>query len=202
MTPVFEGDFCSLGLAAVTDAVAAGRRPLQLLARPIAGRCTAVGEHTPSCLQHFHHHTFTVPCDHAAAAASAAAAHAGWAEGLAAYIRSGGIAVAAAVPALPPVAAAALRAACCYEVPATAFAAVMPLLPRSVVASAALTTATIDDAHAAAAVAAYQRWLNGTGRLRRWPWAKHVRQVAAVAMQTARPPLPPEIADAVLAYLD
>jgi len=200
MTPVFEGDYCTHGIAVVTDAIAAGLRPLQLLARPVAGRCTTVGEHAPYCLQHFHHHTFPVPCHYAAAVACAA--HPGWEEGLAAYIRSGDIAVAAAIPVLPPVAAAALRAACVREVPAASFAKVMHLLPRDIVANMTTTSATIVDAHAAAAIAAYQRWLDGMGGLRRWPWGNHVHRIAMEALQTARPPLPPEVASTIMAYLD
>ena len=167
MHPVCEGDYCKNGLRVVTTAVEKGLRPLELLVQRVSGVCTHCGEHTPACVQHFHHHIFDIPAAHAEVALAACerqrGAQAGWEEALETFFDQGekAVALASVLTSVGARAAFKIQTLCRIGVPATALSAVLHVLPRHVAMQAPCKIVTVADAHAATEVQGYRDWLQG-----------------------------------------
>ena len=201
MQLVCEGNFCDDGLHVVIASVVNGARPLTTLSRTLTGRCTCEGEHTPACVEHFHHKCFTVPLELARRAARR------WSEQkidataidelLCEGDRGFQIATALRTAVFAKRHIERLTRACNKGLACSALVAILHLVPRDTALSAPMCVHSIEDAHAAAELRAYQRWLTiGRGsRSQRW--------AAQIALETERAcaRLPRETVDTVLYYV-
>lgn len=162
--------------------VLSGNKPLTLLTRTLSGRCTCKDEHTPACVAHFHHKCFVVPVDLAKHAlnrwcksvADAESRHAG----LDQLLREGarGLQLVSTLDHsyLHGRHIARLARACRNGIACSTLVKIITSLTRQSALSAPMCIDSINDAHAAAEVRAYRRWLTTGAGKRHHEWSEQV----------------------------
>jgi hypothetical protein len=203
MQLVCEGNFCDNGLHAVIANVLEGVRPLSTLTRVLNGRCSHDGEHSPACVEHFHHKCFVVPLELARHAVKQ------WCtrdigdrdNAIDELLREGDRGLHIATSISPDLFAKHhldnLTRACESGLACSVFVDILHLVPRRTALSAPICVHTIEDAHAAAEIKTYRRWLLTKQGSKTQRWATKIIEITYKCCAS----LPRETIDIILFYV-
>lgn len=197
-----ESNYCEHGLYGILEHVLNGTRSLAVLAGTVRGVCTECATHSPHCIQHFHHKTYTIPLS-----VTRAFFKAHWQRlqdriDLVAFVlrtRTSPLLGAIGVADRLPLKAydALLRAVKDRGLRAAALAEVLHLLPRDSVLRASPICATIEDAQGACAIKAYIAWLEGGAPQRQFAWQAHILRTCDAALHS----LPHELVELIKRFV-
>lgn len=204
MQLVCEGDYCTHGFNVVLRQVIAGNRPLPALVRKLSGKCTDPSQHTPACVEFFHHKCFTIPKEHAVKAAICWCDRAAPDDVHSAIDRflTEGLQAVAIVSRFPvkflhPRHVKKLNVLASDGVPCTVLLNMLEILTRESAIISPLKVIHIEDAHAASEMRSYRTWLTTKKCRSQQEWCKTIEACVYKSCHA----LPKEIVRHILSYI-